>query len=325
MYRLLILGLLMLTACSADPADQSKAAEPDKPEPLIMKALHVSGSQLVDEQEKPVVLRGISFGWHNWWPRFYNADAVSHLKNDWNASVVRAAMGVEPEGAYIDRPDWSKERIEAVVEAAISEDIYVIIDWHSHHINLEEAKTFFAEMARKYGHHPHVIYEIFNEPVDDSWEAVKAYSEEIIKVIRAEDPDNVILVGSPHWDQDIHIAADNPILGYDNLMYTLHFYAGTHKKSLRDRADYALAKGLPLFVSECASMEASGDGKIDRASWDAWLKWMEQHKISWLAWSVSDKDETCSIFLPAASSGGPWQDQEIKEWGLMLREYLKNP
>ncbi len=217
------------------------------------------------------MLCGVSFSWHNWWPRFYNAGAVKWLKDDWNCNVVRAAMGVEPDKGYIKGKDWSKEKLKSVVNAAIKENIYVIIDWHSHNIRLNEAKEFFAEMATTYGKYPHVIYEIFNEPERQSWTDVKNYSIEVIKTIRAIDPDNIILVGSPHWDQDVHTVADDPIKGYDNLVYTLHFYAATHKQWLRDRGDYALGKGIPLFISESAGMEASGNGPLDEQEWNNWI------------------------------------------------------
>ncbi len=85
------------------------------------------------------------------------------LATDWKCSVVRAALGVEPKGGYLDKPEWSKEKIEAVIQGATENDVYVIIDWHSHSIKLAEAKLFFAEMARKYGKNPHVIYELFND------------------------------------------------------------------------------------------------------------------------------------------------------------------
>src|ERR1043165_4642947 len=176
--------------------------------------LKVEGTQLKDAHGNPVVLRGMSFGWHNWWPRFYNAGTVEWLYKDWKCNVVRAAMGVEPRGSYMQRPDWSKEKIKAVVDEAIRQNIYVIIDWHSHGIQLEQAKKFFAEMASTYGKNPHVIYEIVNEPDYESWDEVKKYAIEIISTIRAIDADNIILVGSPHWDQDIHLVADDPIKGY---------------------------------------------------------------------------------------------------------------
>lgn len=285
--------------------------------------LHVEKTYLMDEAGREVVLRGMSFGWHNFWPRFYNPGAVKWLHNDWNISVVRAAMGVEPKNGYIDNPTESKARIEAVINAAIDEGIYVIIDWHSHHIRLEEATIFFKEMATKYGKYPNIIYEIFNEPEKDSWADVKKYSTDLIATIRSIDSNNVILVGSPHWDQDIHLAADDPIQGYKNLMYTLHYYAGTHRQSLRDRADYALAKGLPLFISESAGMEATGDGNIDVAEWKKWIQWSEKNKISWITWSVSDKNETCSVLQAGAASEGGWTEQDLKESGKMARAYLR--
>lgn len=285
--------------------------------------LHVEGTQLKDADNKDVVLRGMSFGWHNFCPRFYNAGAVKWLAKDWNCSVVRAAMGVEPKEGYLDKPDWSKEKIQAVVDAAIKQGIYVIIDWHSHHIKTEEAKAFFTEMATKYGKYPNIIYEIFNEPEYDSWQQVKEYSTEVIGAIRAIDKNNVIIVGSPHWDQDVDVAAADPITGFSNLMYSLHYYAATHKQDLRDKADAALKKGLPLFISESAGMEATGDGKINKEEWQKWINWSEQRKISWITWSVSDKDESCSVLKTSASSFGDWRSSDLKESGVMARDYLK--
>ena len=286
--------------------------------------LKVEGTQLVDRNNKPVVLRGMSFGWHNLWPRFYNAGAVKWLKDDWKCNVVRASMGIElNDSGYLKSPASSAAKIKTVVEAAIKEDIYVIIDWHDHNIHLNEAKAFFKEMASLYGKHPHVIYEIFNEPDQETWPEVKAYSEEVIKTIRAVDPDNVILVGSPRWDQDIHLPAADPIKGYNNLMYTVHFYAGTHKQWLRDRTTEAIKKGLPIFISECAGMEASGDGPINLAEWQKWIDWMEANKLSWITWSVSDKDETCSVLKKSAASQGNWKEADLKESGIKAREFIR--
>jgi endoglucanase len=286
-------------------------------------ALKVKGIRLVDAKDNVVMLRGMSFGWHNFWPRFYTAKAVDWLHNDWGCNVVRAAMGIELQGGYIQRPDWSKEKIKAVVDEAIKEGIYVIIDWHSHNINLNESKAFFTEMATTYGKYPNVIYEIFNEPDYETWQEVKAYSIEIISAIRAIDPDNIILVGSPRWDQDIHLPAADPIQGFSNLMYTMHFYAGTHKQWLRDKTDEAMKKGLPIFISEAGGMEATGNGPLDMVEWTKYIEWAEKNEISWITWSVSDKDETCSVLLPSASSEGNWKDEDLKESGKQARMFIR--
>ena len=286
-------------------------------------ALHVDGTLLKDKNNNPVVLRGMSFGWHNFWPRFYNAGAVKELAQEWKCSVVRAAMGIEPNNGYKQKPAESKALVETVVDAAIKEGIYVIIDWHSHNINLEESKQFFTEMAKKYGKYPNIIYEIFNEPDKETWQEVKAYSEELITTIRAIDPDNIILVGNPHWDQDIHIVADDPIKDATNIMYTVHFYAATHKQGLRDKSDYALKKNIPIFISESAGMEATGDGPLNETEWNNWIEWAEKNKISWVTWSVSDKNETCSVLLPSAKATGKWKPEDIKESGLKSKALLK--
>ncbi len=285
--------------------------------------LSVTGIHLTDVHGKATVLNGVSYGWHNWWPRFYNKDCVKWLASDWECSVVRAALGVEPKGGYLDKPDWSKEKLEAVIQAAIENDVYVIIDWHSHSIKLTEAKRFFAEMARKYGRTPNVIYELFNEPVNDSWPKVKEYSIELIKTIRAIDPDNVILVGSPHWDQDIHLVADDPIRGFGNIMYTCHFYAATHGKFLRDRCDYAIKKGIPIFITESAAMQASGDGPLNLREWQKWIDWCVTNKVSLITWSIADKAETCSMLKPSADGEGNWKDADLKDSGIKTRELLR--
>lgn len=285
--------------------------------------LQVIGTKLCDSAENPVVLRGMSFGWHNWWPRFYQPETVKWLANDWKASVVRAAMGVDATNSYLNDSANSIATIRKVIDGAIENGLYVIIDWHSHALYNQQAKEFFKLMATEYGHYPNIIYEIFNEPMDQTWTEVKQYSIEIINAIRNIDPDNIILVGSPSWCQDLHLAAADPIVGQTNIMYTMHFYAATHKQWLRDRCDNALATGLPIFVSECASMLSTGDGDLDIEEWNTYVKWMEKNQISWLMWSIADKDESCSVLKKSALSTGNWATTDLKEWGTIARGELR--
>ena len=286
-------------------------------------SLSVKGTQLVDQKGKAVVLHGMSFGWHNLWPRFYNKGAVHELVSKWKCTVIRASMGIELNNrGYLKDPVVSVKLIQNAVDAAIKEGVYVIIDWHDHNIHTEESKAFFSMMSKKYAGYPNIIYEIFNEPDYETWPEVKKYSEEVIAAIRANDKYNIILVGSPKWDQAIDLPAADPIRGYDNLMYTMHFYAGTHKQWLRERTDKAMAAGLPVFVSECAGMEATGDGPIDHEEWWRFKEWMDAKQLSWVAWSVSDKKETCSVLNPVAASEGNWKETDIKEWGKIAMKAL---
>jgi endoglucanase len=288
--------------------------------------LQVQGNKIVGTDGQPVSLAGVSFGWSQWEARpYYNSKVVNWLKQDWKCNIVRAALGIDPTG-YLNHPEAEKKRVCAVVDAAIAADMYVLIDWHDHHANqhAELAVAFFQEMARKYGQQPHVMYEIFNEPIKGlTWAAdVKPYAEKVIAAIRAIDPDNMIIVGTPNWSQDVDIAADNPIHA-NNIAYTLHFYAGSHKQPLRDKAVAAMKKGLPIFVTEWGTCEASGAGGIDVASTKEWMAFMREWNLSHCNWAIYDKAETAAIIVPGASASGGWTEKELTESGRLARQWVR--
>lgn len=306
------------------PGDTSDpvAPTPDVTAPVERHGqLRVEGSKILNASGTPVMLRGQGFGWDNWWPQYYNADVVSWLHDDWCVDIVRPAMGLEPDGAYLSNPTASRGRVEAVVDAAIAKGIYVIIDWHAHELHQTEAIAFFSDMAQRYGSHPNVIYEVFNEPDDETWPQIKAYSEAVAAAIRQHDPDNLIIVGSPEWDQRIDLVASDPITSVSNVVYAVHFYAATHGGWLRDRTAAAIQAGIPVIVSESSGSEASGMGANDYVEWQAWFDFMDQHQISWLNYSVSDKaGETISVLEPGAPARGGWDASHLTESGEYIRD-----
>lgn len=299
---------------------------PTGPSPVeVHGQLQVVGGQLVGADGEPAVLRGHAIGWDNWWPQYHNADAVTWLRQDWCIDVVRPAMGIEPEGAYLDDPAASKARMKAVVESAIENGIYVIIDWHAHDIHQAEASAFFSEMAQTYGHQPNIIYEVFNEPEkDETWPDVKFFSESVIEAIRVHDPDNIVIVGTPEWDQRIDLAADDPITSDPNVVYAVHFYAATHGAWLRSRVEDALEAGIPIFVSESGGSEADGMGENDYDEWNAWYEFLGENQISWINWAISDKaGETVSMLKPGAPAAGGWTEADLSPTGIHVRSVLR--
>ncbi len=290
--------------------------------------LKVEGNKIVDQNGSPTQLCGMSFFWSQWKGQYYNKRVVDWLADDWKVTVVRAAMGVkhvESETGYLyDGTELTKAK--AVVDAAIKKGIYVIIDWHDHYAfkNAKESKLFFEKMARMYGKYPNVIYEIFNEPMQVSWpEVVKPYSEKIVEAIRAIDPDNLILIGTPSWCQNVNEAADDPLKG-KNLAYSLHFYAATHKDDIREKALYAMGKGIPLFVSEFGTCLASGNGILDSAESEIWFSFMDEHNLSWCNWSIGDKNETSSALVPGARYYGQWKLSDLTPSGKIVRSKLRH-
>lgn len=291
-----------------------------------LPALSVKGTNLVDPAGNPVVLRGISTHGLAWYPGYVNEDCFAQLKEEWGINVVRLAMYTAESGGYCT--DGDQDKLKALVRdgVAYAEDcgLYVIIDWHilsdgNPNTHLEEAKVFFDEMSREYADSANVIYEICNEPNGGvSWSDVKAYAEQIIDVIRENDEDGVVLVGTPNWCQYLDQAAADPITGRENVMYTLHFYAATHKESLRKVMVDAIEAGLPVFVSEYSICDASGNGGIDWKEADEWVRVLEEYGVSYVAWNLSNKGETSALLKSSCKKESGFDGGDLSETGKWL-------
>jgi endoglucanase len=278
--------------------------------------LEAKGNAIVGSITKNVVqVKGISFFWSNWSDSFWTAAMVDRSVDDFKAEVIRAAFGVDDNGT--PQNGSSYEQVYRLVDRAIERDIYVIIDWHSHgaHKNTAAAKAFFSTMAQKYGENDHVIFELFNEPLQISWATIKAYAEEIIPVIR-EHSDNLIIVGTPTWSQDINLAADNPINDL-NIAYTYHFYVPNHGTSLAQKLPYALSKNVAVFGTEWGVWEQESWCECNY-SLEEWMTLLDKHSISWCKWSLFDKDEKSSLINPNQGPNG-----SLSENGLWLKTHLQ--
>ena len=291
-------------------------------------ALQVSGNRLVNGKGVPPQLRGISLSWSLWaGKKYYNPYVVDCLTKDFNITILRAAMAVQPDGGYLQNPEEQICLMTSVIDQAIKNGIYVLVDWHDHNADqhLEASKSFFTTMAKRYAGVPNVIYEIFNEPARQSWPVVKEYSVEIIKTIREYDPKNIIVVGSPRWDQDVDIAASDPITGFDNIVYSFHFYASdpNHQENLRKKGELAMSKGIALFVTEWGVGESNGNGEFNREKTAVWMDWIEKNKLSWALWHITDKNETTAILLKGASETGNWKEENLTESGKFIRDKLR--
>lgn len=293
-------------------------------------ALSVKGTQLVDEKGQAVQLRGISTHGIAWFPDFVNQDAVMQLSKDWGANLFRIAMYTDENGGYCT--DGDKEKLKALVtdgvEYAKQADMYVIVDWHILHdsnplTHKAEALQFFKEMTEKLKGEKHVLYEICNEPNSGcSWEDIKTYANEVIPVIRENAPEAVILVGTPTWSQEIEKPQNDPITGYDNIMYTLHFYAATHKEDLRSKMVSAVEAGTPVFVSEYGLCDASGNGGNDLGQAQSWIDTMDQHGISYAVWSFCNKEETSALIVSSCRKTSDFTREDLSESGKWIYDML---
>ena len=294
--------------------------------------LHVKGTKLVDKKGHEVQLRGVSTHGLSWYPQYVNDKCFAQLHDKWGANVVRLAMYTEEYNGYCsgdakNRSDL-KKLIKKGVRLAKKHKMYVIVDWHilsdgNPNSHKKEAKAFFREMSREFKGYNNVIYEICNEPNNGtSWKEIKSYAKSVISTIRKNDKKAVIVVGTPTWSQDVDQAAADPIKG-DNIMYALHFYAATHKTDLRNKMTAAINKGLPVFVTEYGICDASGNGAIDKEEANRWVQTMDEYGVSYIAWNLSNKQESSSIIKSSCPKVSGFKKSELSDEGRWLYHLLR--
>ncbi len=325
-------------------SSEASGAQPAETEPAVFEApsvddstpygqhgaLHVENGKLTDADGNTVQLYGMSTHGIAWFPQYINYDSFRTLRDDWNTNCIRLAMYTAEYGGYCAGGD--KEQLKQLVRDGVSYatelGMYVIVDWHilsdcDPNQNKDEAIAFFREMSEAFADNDNVLYEICNEPNSGtSWDSIKSYAEEVIPVIREQKPDAVILVGTPTWSQEIDKAAASP-LTFDNIMYTLHFYAGTHKDDLRNRLETCAQNNLPVFVSEFGMCDASGNGANDFDSTTKWLDLLNKYQISFCCWNLANKDESSSVFKAASTALSDWTDEDFNESGRWIRDYFR--
>jgi endoglucanase len=317
-------------ACATDPTQgvpwtppPVDTAAPEGSPVALHGKLKVVGTQLQDEAGAPVQLKGVSST--NWEtiPYGESKPALAYMRDNWKLSVIRAAMGVDTGSAiYLSNPTGAQSKVDEIVRHAIELGVYVLVDWHTEEAISQQAQAvaFFSAMAQTYGAYPNVIWEPYNEPAGPkgaryTWAQIKTYHEAVVAAIRAVDPDNLIVLGTPNWSQYVDEAALDPVLG-TNLLYTLHFYSCTHPQWLRSRGDTAIAAGLALFVTEFGATYSDGGlppnhNYVCEDETNLWFAWMAQNNVSGVAWKLDQCTHASCILGFNAPVNGPWPDNVL--------------
>ena len=322
---------------AASPSAEAAATEAPAPAaasgtPVSLHGeLKVNGTHLVDCNGRNFQIKGVSTHGLAWFPEYVNKASFQTLRDEWGANCVRLAMYTAEYGGYCEGGSAQmKTMVNNGVSYATELGMYVIIDWHilqdqDPNKHTAEAIAFFDEMSAKYAGYDNVIYEICNEPNGGvNWPTIKNYAEQVIPVIKKNNPDAIIIVGTPTWSQEVDKAAADPITGYTNIMYTLHFYAATHKDSLRKTMQNAINSGLPIFVTEFGTCDASGSGGNDFNSANAWVELMDKNSVSYCIWSLCNKNETAALISSGCSKTSGWLESDLSDAGKWYVGVLNN-
>lgn len=292
--------------------------------------LQVKGTKLTDKNGNAVQLQGVSSHGINWdvGEPFVNEAALKTLRDKWGVNCFRVAMYTEDYNGYCVADTASKKKllstIDTAVKAAKKLGMYVIIDWHILNDRTpkkyqKSAKAFFKTVSKKYKTYNNVLYEICNEPNGGtSWAEIKSYAKSVIPVIRKNNKNAIIIIGTPNWSQDVDEASKSPLKGYKNLMYAVHFYAATHKDSYRQKVQTAINNKLPVICTEFSACEASGNGSYDFQSAKKWINFLKKNKIGYVCWSLSNKPESASLLKASCKRTGNFKTSDLSKMGKWL-------
>lgn len=288
-------------------------------------ALHVDGLQVKDKYNQPFTLRGASTHGMHWGDgeTFLNKTAFQNLRDEWGVNMVRLVSYVT-QGGYTQ---GSKDKLDKHIQEGVSNltdlGMYAIIDWHVHAENPNDTKSqaieFFDMYSKMYKDQSNIIYEICNEPTGTPWNQIRPYAVDVVNTIRANDPDAIIVVGTNNWSQDVdEVATNGGKLDDPNVMYTIHFYSGSHGESLREKVRTALKAGTPVFCTEFGVCDASGNGGFDLEEADRWIDFFEENGISYCCWSLSKKNESASMLSPECNKVNGFTNADLGATGAWL-------
>ncbi len=297
----------------------------------IHGALQVNGIHLTDQNGNIFQLRGVSTHGIQWFSQYTTKESFQTLRDDWQANAIRLTLYADTESMYPENQEAYTKILEDAIAAATDLGLYVIVDWHiladgNPLLHQEDANTFFAYFSTKYQNYPNMIFELCNEPNGGtvSWdECIKPYADSVLAIIRKNAPNALAIVGTPHWCQSplsvVRNRIDDP-----QVVYAFHFYANSHRDPLRETFENALIKyELPLFVSEFGTCDASGTGDINAQESDMWLDLIDSYEISWMNWSLCNKEETSALLLPQAPASN-WTDTDLTPNGHYIKTRLQS-
>ena len=288
-------------------------------------ALHVDGLQVKDKYDQPFTLRGASTHGMHWGDgeTFLNKTAFQNLRDEWGVNMVRLVSYVT-QGGYTQ---GSKDKLDKHIQDGVSDltdlGMYAIIDWHVHAENPNDKKSeaiqFFDTYSKMYKDQSNIIYEICNEPTGTPWNQIRPYAVDVVNTIRANDPDAIIVVGTNTWSQDVdEVATNGGKIDDPNVMYTIHFYSGSHGESLREKVRTALKAGTPVFCTEFGVCDASGNGGFNLEEADRWIDFFEENGISYCCWSLSKKNESASMLSPECNKVNGFTNADLGATGAWL-------
>ncbi|MGA2093737.1 MAG: glycoside hydrolase family 5 protein [Sedimentisphaerales bacterium] len=170
-----------------------------------------------------------------WYPKILRILVCPHDSDLYGGSPLTFEPNFNPNNP--DDPNTQNNEdfndlLRETIDYCAEKQLYAIIDWHvmtNTYDDVNDTNAFWSYIAPRFANDTHVLFELFNEPVNPGateaqrWDSVRNDMQTWVDTIRASAPHNLILVGSPSYDQILGPVVYNPIAD-DNVVYVCHLY-----------------------------------------------------------------------------------------------------
>jgi len=322
--------------------------------------LRVSENKILDGAGKVTRLKGVNICSMEWLILGQNmVQSAIEAFDNWNCNVVRVPLNQDFWFGYGEgqNGDYREHRdiFHSVVREAEKRSKYVIADLHwsdrgiwGHKYGQQmmpdnNSIAFWQSVCSIYGNHPNVLFGLYNEPHDVSWDVWKNGGEieykagnyytpghqKLLQLVRDTGARNICVVGGLEWAYDLkgidrgYALEDRNTSGTmrgNGIIYDSHVYP--FKVEWKENVECIKDK-YPVLIGECGWFDPKWyRDKID-PNWHAqphetWcpklLDWIERNQFNWTAWSFHVKADP-NILLD-------WDYTPTPEWGVYAKAAL---
>ncbi len=257
--------------------------------------LRVKKTQIVNVRDEPIRLRGVNTACLEW-----TSDGEGHIVetvktaiNDWHVNVIRLPLNQDrwfgKAREQKDEGQAYRKLVDTVVRLCAQADCYVMLDLHwsdagewgkqigQHVMPDQNSAEFWKSCATAYKNHPAVIFDLYNEPHDVTWNVWRSGGEvtekaarrnpektfqavgmqTLLDTIRATGAKNVIIAGGLDWAYDMSGFLEGKRLADptgNGVIYANHAYPFKGDTVERWLAKMEkVTKEVPVIVSEFGS------------------------------------------------------------------------
>ena len=274
-----------------------------------------SGKKILNKDGNEIILQGI--GTHSLYEyqSLYTNQSVKTLKY-YGINLIRISVYLSDTVAkksngrllygWLNHSEELKPIIENLIDIATENDMYVLLDWHSYHsidggdvtIYQTEQEEFFRYFSGKYANNDNILYEVHNEPYQNTATELLPSVMSCSSIIRSNNEDAIIICGYGKSDNGKSAVNDMNYIFNEvnnlNIFISPHLYTGDQSTTeIKD----CINANIPIFVSEWGNSSLSGDNKLNYSVGYEMFELLYANNISNALWKWTFQDMSTAVLL----------------------------